>query len=142
MQMIEVLTAGPLTPPSTLGPRRARDYFALPDDPRCELIYGRLYMSPAPVVRHQDVIGMLFVLLDAAAEASGGKALLSPVDVILADHSVVQPDLLYLSPERRHLVQDQVEGAPDLVVEVLSPGTVHRDRGAKLRLYAESGVRR
>jgi Uma2 family endonuclease len=63
------------------------------------------------------------------------------MDVHLAEHSVVQPDVVYLSAARRELVQQWIEGAPDLVVEVLSRGTARKDRGEKLRLYAATGVR-
>jgi Uma2 family endonuclease len=138
--MIKLPTEPPLSPPSAPGPHCARDYFALPDEPRCELIYGRLYMSPAPTSRHQEIVGMLYTVLDAAAQQTGGRALMSPIDVVLGDHSVVQPDLVYLSASRRDLIRDQVDGAPDLVIEVLSPGSHHRDRVAKLRLYAMAGV--
>jgi len=66
--------------------------------------------------------------------------MVSPVDVVLADHSIVQPDVIYVSRERAVILGLRVEGAPDLVVEVLSPATGRRDLGEKLRLYAESGV--
>jgi Uma2 family endonuclease len=79
--------------------------------------------------------------LDEIALANGGLVYLAPMDVTLAEHSVVQPDVIYLGAERRHFAAERVEGPPDLVVEVLSPGTARRDRGEKLRLYAESGVR-
>ncbi len=63
------------------------------------------------------------------------------MDVHLADHTVVQPDVLYVSPDRREILQDWIEGAPDLVVEVLSPSTARMDRVLKLNRYAEAGVR-
>ena len=63
------------------------------------------------------------------------------MDVHLADHTVAQPDVLYVSPERREILQDWIEGAPDLVVEVLSPSTARMDRLLKLNRYAEAGVR-
>src|SRR5262249_46952644 len=63
------------------------------------------------------------------------------LDVALADHTVVRPDLVYLSPEQLHRIHERIEGPPDLAVEILSPGTVRRDRGEKLRAYAEVGVR-
>ena len=66
---------------------------------------------------------------------------MAPMDVHLADHSVVQPDVIYVSPERGEIVQDWMEGAPDLLVEVLSPSTASRDRVHKLDLYATAGVR-
>lgn len=98
-------------------------------------------MSPSPSPIHQQVSLALTLILEAIAEESGGLLFYAPMDVRLHDHSVVQPDLIYLSEERRHLVKDKIEGAPDLLVEILSPGTARRDRGDKLSLYAESGVR-
>ena len=74
-------------------------------------------------------------------EAVGGEALAAPMDVHLADHTVAQPDVLYVSPERQEILQTWIEGAPDLVVEVLSPSTARMDRLLKLNRYAEAGVR-
>ncbi len=129
------------SPSSALGPCRAHDYWELPDDPRCELLYGRFFVSPSPSALHQIIQFLLWETLMRAARTSGAVALGAPMDTILADHSVVQPDLLYVSAERRHIVREKVEGTPDLVVEVLSRQTARRDRVEKLRLYAECGVR-
>ena len=129
------------SPPSAIGPLRVSDYLRLPDDSRCELIYGIQYMSPSPTALHQRVLRVLARWLEQAAEQAGGEVFFAPLDVTLAEHSVVQPDLLYVSPERRSIIGDRIEGAPDLIVEIVSPTTVLRDRGAKLRLYAEAGVR-
>jgi Uma2 family endonuclease len=60
--------------------------------------------------------------------------------VTLAEHSIVQPDVIFISHERRQIARERIEGAPDLVVEVLSPATVGRDRGEKQQLYATAGV--
>jgi Uma2 family endonuclease len=133
-------TETPHAPRAGLGPYREADYLALPDEPRCELLYGRLLVTPAPNVRHQLVAGRILRLLLDLADREGGIAVTSPVDVVLADHSVVQPDVIYVSAARRAIVRQRVEGAPDLVVEIPSPGTARRDRGEKLRLYAEAGV--
>ena len=138
---VALLKEPPLTFPAGLGPYRRQDYETLPDEPRCELLFGRLHVSPSPSVLHQIVLGLLYEVLNRMADATGGLALLAPVDVILAVHSVVQPDLLYVSPARRAIVQERLEGAPDLVVEILSPGSTRRDRGEKLALYLTSGVR-
>ena len=110
------------------------DYLALPDEPRCELLYGRFILMTSPVVRHQEVVGRLFRFLLDFADAHQGRAILSPMDVRLADHSVVQPDVLYASPENLGVLHERVRGAPDLVVEVLSPSTARRD----LRREAEA----
>jgi Uma2 family endonuclease len=138
---VALLREPPLTPPPDLGPYRRADYDRLPDEPRCELLLGRFYVSPSPSLLHQIVVTRLLQILDAIAGRTGGLALPAPLDVVLADHSVVQPDLLYVSPARRHVLGERIEGAPDLLVEVVSPGTARRDRGEKLQLYAQAGVR-
>jgi Uma2 family endonuclease len=136
----EALTQEPLGPRSGLGPYRRPDYERLPDEPRHELLYGRLYLAPSPTARHQMVSLLLSQRLDALARETGGMVFAAPLDVALADHTVVQPDLLYLSAARRDRVRERIEGAPDLAVEIVSPGTARRDRGEKLRAYAELGV--
>jgi Uma2 family endonuclease len=139
---VAFLTEPPLAPPADLGPYRRRDYEVLGEaEPRCELILGRFYVSPSPSPLHQLIALFLWQRLEAIARATGGLALAAPLDVALAAHSVVQPDVLFIAPERRGIVQERIEGAPDLLVEVLSAGTARRDRGEKLRLYAECGVR-
>lgn len=131
----------PPAPRTDLGPYRRADYLALPDEPRCELVYGRLLVMTAPTLRHQRVVGRVFQLLLDFADRAGGQTFVAPVDVALADHSIVQPDILYVGPARTSILSvPRVEGAPDLVVEVLSPGTARRDLGEKLRLYGETGV--
>ncbi|HVT60772.1 MAG TPA: Uma2 family endonuclease [Thermoanaerobaculia bacterium] len=138
---VDFLTEAPLAPPADLGPYRRQDYEALgEDEPRCELIFGRFYLSPSPIPLHQLISLILVRLLDPIARAKGGLAFVAPLDVELAAHSVVQPDVIYISAQRRGIIQKRIEGTPDLVVEVLSAGTARRDRGEKLRLYAESGV--
>jgi Uma2 family endonuclease len=139
--MIEPLLEAPLTPSASLGPYRVADYHALPDEPRVELVYGRFYLMTSPVVRHQVVVACLLRELQDRMREVGGRVLMAPMDVRLADHSVVQPDVLLVMPERRAIIQERIEGAPDLLVEVLSPSTARFDRGEKLRLYAESDVR-
>jgi Uma2 family endonuclease len=127
-----------------LGRFRRRDYNALPDHPRHELLWGRLYVSPSPRPAHQAVAQRLLLHFDRIAESSGGLAFIAPLDVALADHSVVQPDVLYITKARLSTVQEWIEGAPDLVVEVVSPRLApsnRRDRRDKQMLYAVSGVR-
>ena len=138
---VTLLEQPPPTVPSEPGPYRRADYAALPDEPRCELIHGRFYLSPSPIRLHQVVVARIWRLLDDVAEATGGEAIVAPMDVHLADHTVAQPDILYVSPDRREVLQDWIEGAPDLVVEVLSPSTARMDRVLKLDRYAEAGVR-
>lgn len=137
---IQYETEAPLAPRAAPGPYREADYLALPDEPRCELLYGSLFVTPAPTSRHQEVAARLARLLFACADRHGDRALYAPLDVALADHSVVQPDLVYVRAARAAIVKARIEGAPDLVIEVLSQSTARRDLGEKLRLYAESGV--
>jgi Uma2 family endonuclease len=133
-----LLTEAPLP---ALGPYRVRDYDQLPDQPRHELVFGRLYVTPSPFPRHQVVSEVLGQLLDRIADAADGLLLRAPLDVVLADHSVVQPDLLYFSAVRLPSVDQRIEAAPDLVVEILSPSTARFDRTKKRNLYAFSGVK-
>jgi Uma2 family endonuclease len=133
-------TEAPHSMRTELGPYREADYMALPDQPRCELLYGRLPVTPSPSIRHQRVVRQVFRLLLDFSDRAGGEVFASPLDVRFADHSIVQPDILYVSDKRAGILGRRVEGAPDLLIEVLSPATARRDVGEKLRLYAESGV--
>lgn len=120
------------------------DYAALPyDGKRYELIDGELQLVPAPTLSHQDLAGQIYLLLRLyLGSHPGGRVFISPVDVVLGPHQVLQPDVLYVSPERlKVLTEPNVQGAPDLVVEVLSTGTSRRDTGRKRQLYDEYGVR-
>jgi len=119
------------------------DYRAAPADERYELLDGDLVMVAAPNLRHQELqfrIGR--ELGNFIVEHSLGKLFFAPCDVILSDTDVVQPDLLFVSREREHLLSsgENVQGAPDLVVEILSPATADRDRGYKRELYGRHGV--
>jgi Uma2 family endonuclease len=133
----ETFTA--FSPFSDVGPYRAADYWKLPEGAPVELIKGRLLVSPSPNVLHQMVIGLLFEKLLTASRRSGGKAILSPMDVILSDDTILQPDLLYVSKEHRNIIKQRIEGPPDLVVEIIS-GSARRDRVVKHDLYARHGV--
>jgi Uma2 family endonuclease len=137
---LQLLRESPASPASSLGPYRFRDYLAAPDEPRVELLFGRFYASPSSSPRRQAVTILLWQYLQAAARPAGGWVFAAPLDVVLADHSVAQPDVLIVASEGRETIQDRIKEAPQLVVEVLSPGTARRDRGEKLKLYAESGV--
>jgi Uma2 family endonuclease len=137
---VDLLTGSFAASLPALGPYRRRDYEQLPDQPRHELLFGRLYVTPAPTLGHGIASQVLWPYFDRIAMASGGLAFYAPADVALADHSVVQPDILYISAARLNIAGRHVEGAPDLVVEILSPSTAHRDKGEKLLLYALYGV--
>lgn len=118
------------------------DLRELPDDgKRYELLEGVLYMSPAPSLRHQS-ISLQFGGWLLRAEAAGfGRAFAAPVDVVLDPDTVVQPDLIFVRRERFDILTDaNVQGAPDLIIEILSPGTRKRDLGVKRQLYAQFRV--
>lgn len=107
-----------------------------------ELLEGELVMVPAPSWFHQIILKRLFRALDAFVSTHDlGEVQFAPLDVELAEHVVAQPDLIFLSQDRLDLVQEgRVRGAPDLVVEILSPSTEGRDRTTKRTLYARHGV--
>lgn len=127
------------SPFSDLGPYRAADYWQLPEGEPVELIKGRFVVSPSPNVLHQTIILLLSEHLLASARKTGSKVIVSPMDVTLSDDTIVQPDVLYIAKNRRHIIQQRVEGAPDLVIEIIS-GSARRDRVEKLDLYARYGV--
>lgn len=119
------------------------DYAALPDDgKRYELHEGKLSVTPAPGLPHQDVVVSLTVILGSHVRATRrGKIYVSPVDCIMSNVTVVQPDLAYVDDARLGLLsQRAIEGGPTLAVEVLSPSTRHIDRRRKMALYAKHDV--
>ena len=119
------------------------DLRATPDDGRrYELLEGELCVTPAPSTTHQRISRNLEFILHAHVVAARlGEILDAPVDVIFADTTVVEPDLLFVSSARSGLISERgVEGAPDLVVEILSPSTQQRDLGLKRQLYARHRV--
>ncbi|MXZ21023.1 MAG: Uma2 family endonuclease [Caldilineaceae bacterium SB0665_bin_25] len=121
------------------------DYALLPDDgKRYEVIRGELYMSAAPRPLHQRVITRLSFFLEGFLENSAlGTVFVAPIDVILPQKlgDPVQPDIFVIRRESLHIIEElNIQGAPDLVVEVLSPSNPAHDRNLKYGLYAESGV--
>ncbi|MEW6744633.1 MAG: Uma2 family endonuclease [Planctomycetota bacterium] len=120
------------------------DYAALPDDGRRhQVIEGELVVTPAPDESHQRSLLNLVRLIDGYVRSGEvGRIYFAPLDVVLSDENVVQPDLLYVSRERLTIITNaNVQGAPDLVIEVLSASTAHLDRGGKREIYARFGVR-
>ncbi|MEM2493638.1 MAG: Uma2 family endonuclease [Nitrososphaerota archaeon] len=122
------------------------DYKSLPyvERQRFELLEGELIpMTPSPGEIHQAISGELeFQLRRFVKEHHLGRVYDAPFDVVLGEENVVQPDILFVSNERHQIVrEDGIHGAPDLVVEVLSPSTVEKDQVFKRTLYAKYGVR-
>jgi Uma2 family endonuclease len=109
-----------------------------------ELVHGIVREPPAPFFSHQQVVLKIARLLaDYVESAKLGAIGIAPLDVILDEYRalIVQPDVLFVSAERLSIIDNQVWGAPDLVVEVLSPGTAVHDRTNKLGWYRQYGVR-
>ena len=119
------------------------DYAKTPEDERYELLDGELIKLTTPNIPHQSVRAQLGVrLFFFVQERDLGQVFFVPFDVVLSDTDVVQPDLIFVSREREHIITHaNIQGAPDLVVEILSPSTAERDRTVKRRLYAEHGVK-
>jgi Uma2 family endonuclease len=119
------------------------DLLALPEDgKRHELIDGEPYVTAAPTLRHQAVLRNLFLALHNFVRPRGlGEVFFAPVDVLLSEHDVVEPDLLYVRRERLMILEGRfVRGAPDLVVEVISPWTRKTDVEVKRRAYLKFGL--
>lgn len=119
------------------------DYCLLPNDgKRYEIIDGELFVSPAPIPKHQIFVSnLLYYLADFVKRRGLGRVFTAPIDVVFSQHDVVEPDLIYISKSRASiLTRANVQGAPDLVVEVLSESTQKTDQTTKLKLYARFGV--
>lgn len=119
------------------------DYLKTPDDERLELLDGVLTMPPAPNTAHQSVQTELgWRLAQFVREGLLGHVFFAPTDVVLSDTDVVQPDLLFISRERSGIVTPaNIQGAPDLIIEIRSDSTAERDETVKRRLYAQRGVK-
>lgn len=119
------------------------DYAKMPEGASYQLIAGEIIMSPAPDLLHQDILGAIFYELRQFVHQSKlGKVFVAPTDVYFNEHDTFQPDILFVSTERKHILKDErIEGAPDLVVEILSPSTGYYDLAKKKDVYEQSGVK-
>ena len=117
------------------------DFMKLPEGTLAELIDGEIFMTPGPRVLHQRVV--INLTLELAPYVRGrklGEILTSPVDVHLPSGDIVEPDLILVRRENESIIQDWIRGAPDLLIEVLSPSHPERDLIVKRNLYARNGV--
>ncbi len=121
-----------------------REYLKTPEiKARYDIVDGVMTIAPAPSLEHQKILRQLFLLLHQfVSEQQFGEVFFAPADVIIQREPLCtrQPDLLFVSNERASILGDQVEGAPDLVVEILSPSNTRSDLEAKLSDYATLGV--
>lgn len=121
----------------------AEDIWEMPDNGKLhEVIDGDLYVSAAPSILHQFVLGILYRRVAGHVEDEQlGLVLMAPTGLVLNTHNGLEPDIIFVSNARREILTERaVEGAPDLVVEVLSPSTVSKDRNVKMRRYAAAGI--
>ena len=120
-----------------------KDYMSTPEGTRYQLLDGEMILAPSPTSRHQTVSTQLFsALREYVREHALGRVWYAPLDVVLSNHDVAQPDILFVSNARSGIVTEaNIQGAPDLVVEILSPGTADYDQGYKMALYGRHGVR-
>lgn len=116
------------------------NYIHWPDDEPWELIDGAAYdMSPAPRVRHQDIVGNFYIRLKTHPNNPCYTGI-APTDVVFDEFNVVQPDV-FMVCDRDNIKPENVQGSPDLIIEVASPGTEVKDRREKKRMYERFGVR-
>jgi Uma2 family endonuclease len=132
-------------PSSTCSDERLtyEDLLRIPEDGmRHEIIDGVHYVTASPNLRHQQLLGRLYFAIESALRAQPvGHVFLSPLDVVFTKWDVVEPDLLFVSSAQRHiLTKANVQGAPDLVVEIFSPSTQSRDEQIKRQLFERAGV--
>jgi Uma2 family endonuclease len=121
-----------------------QDLLTAPEDTnRYEIFEGELIVTPSPTTKHQNAVFNLTLLLGQhVKENKFGKMFSAPMDVYFDEGTVVEPDLLYISKDRIEIIEERrINGAPDLLVEILSPGTADRDRGFKFHRYAKEGVK-
>lgn len=117
------------------------DYTTWPDGERWEIIDGEAYdMTPAPTTRHQQVAGRIFQEFAAFFKGKPCIPFYAPTDVVFDEFNIVQPDILVVC-DRKKITEANIQGAPDLVVEILSPATALKDIREKKALYERSGVR-
>lgn len=139
----EGLTMGSTTPDAAVK-LTYEDYLLFPEDGlRHEIIDGEHEVTPSPLTRHQRIVANLFLIIAAfVRERKLGEVFLAPFDVILSNLDIVVPDLLFVSGKRSEIITEKnLQGAPDLVIEVLSDGTRKRDEVTKRKLYERFGVR-
>jgi Uma2 family endonuclease len=133
-----------LEKPVLLRPSTVQEYLAMPEGaPYYQFIDGEVIYMAAPSIFHQDIVlNIGAALKEYLRKHSVGKVIIAPVDVHFDDKNYYEPDVVFVVQERLHIVtKNRVEGAPDLVVEVLSPSTGYYDLSRKKTVYEQEGVR-
>ena len=129
--------------PNTRIKFTVKDYMSTPEGTRYQLLDGEMILAPSPTAKHQTIVFRLTKALESyITEHSLGRVWLAPLDVVLSYNDVAQPDIMFVSNERADIVTEaNIQGVPDLVVEILSPATAYYDRGYKQALYGRHEVR-
>ena len=125
-------------------PLSYHEYVLFPKDRnRREILEGELFVTPSPKFLHQKVSYRLSLSLGNHIERYRlGTLLTAPMDVVLSPHNIVQPDLLFIAKGREKIItNDNIQGAPDLIIEIISPSSGSEDRIHKHQVYARYGVR-
>jgi len=132
------------SPKYSRPPQTALEVFELlPEGTRCQLIDNTILMSPSPNTKHQDAqMDICHILLNFVRDNNLGKVYTPVTDVYFDDENIFQPDILFISNENKSIIQDgKVKGAPDLIVEILSPSSEKLDLGKKKTIYEKFGVK-
>ena len=121
----------------------SRDYQNLPEGAPYQLIGGKLVMNPSPDIQHQRLSGILeYQLRSFVAEHGLGDVFDAPTDVQFSEHDVYQPDMFFISRSRMEIIgTKRIQGAPDLIIEILSPSTAYFDLREKYETFELCGVR-
>lgn len=120
----------------------SRDYEQLPEGAPYQLIAGELVMTPSPVFSHQKIVLKLAAqLMEFVSQRKLGDVVTAPMDVYLSETDVYQPDIIYISHERSQIIHERIKGAPDLVMEVLSPSNAYYDLVQKKQVYESAWVK-
>jgi len=119
-----------------------KDFAALPEGSPYQLIDGDLLMTPSPIFQHQKVVvNITFLLKKFVDENNLGEIITAPMDVYLTETEAYQPDIIYISNENKSIIHDRIKGAPDLIVEVLSPSNAYYDLVHKKQVYEATRVK-
>ncbi len=130
----------------TLAVRKDRkytydDYCTWPDEERWEIIEGSAYnMSPSPSVKHQRVVSLLDRRISDKVESKGCSLFIAPTDVVLDSCNIVQPDVFVVC-DKKKITEASIQGAPDLIIEIISPSTELKDKREKKSIYERFGVK-
>ncbi len=120
---------------------RYDDYVTWSDEERWELINGLPFnMTPAPSIKHQNTVGTIYSNLRLKLQGKGCRPFIAPADVVLSEFNVVQPDVFVVCNEEK-ITDTNIQGPPDLIIEVLSPSTALKDKREKKAIYEKYGVR-